>query len=129
MKQIFTVLVFLFFYTFAQAKDDLKLEGACYGDLIDGSRVSFYYYSNFNGCQKRSTAVIRFFINFEPVNYKGKRTFQNERDIYTFHGYRVSFKDSTGNTDGLFSYYDDYGWRRSVKVKCWIIDYEYEACQ
>lgn len=128
MKQIFTVLVFLFFATFAQASN-VKLEGACYGDLIDGSRVSFYYYSNFNGCQKRSTAVIRFFTKFEPVNYKGKRTFQNDRDIYTFDDYRVSFKDSTGNTDGIFSYYNDYGWRRSVKVKCVVLDYEFEACQ
>ena len=38
----------------------MKIEGSCSGTLVDGSPVSFVYYSNFNGCKKVNKAALTF---------------------------------------------------------------------
>jgi hypothetical protein len=130
MKLIFTVFIFLTLTlsAFAQAEDELKIEGKCNGNLADGTKVSFTYFSNFNGCQQKIRAAIQFAPNFGSGYYKGKREFEDSKDIYTMENYRVTFKDSTGNVSGIFSYLDIVGKRQSINVQCDIRDYEYDEC-
>ncbi|MBA2404819.1 MAG: hypothetical protein H0V66_08615 [Bdellovibrionales bacterium] len=129
MKQIFAFFILLSFSTFAQSQSELKVEGNCKGDLRDGSKVSFTYYSNFNGCQQKINAAIKLSPSFGSQYVKGKREFENSQDIYTMNDYRITFKDSTGNTSGVFSYLDVVGKRQSVDVQCEIRDYEYDECE
>ena len=130
MKFIFIAFIFLTltFSAFAQAEDELKMEGNCNGSLADGTKVSFTYYSNYNGCQQKIRAAIKFGQNFGSGYYKGKREFENRQDIYTVDTYRVTFKDMTGNISGIFSYLDVVGKRQSIDVQCEIRDYEYDEC-
>jgi hypothetical protein len=67
MKLIFIGFVFLLVLSltaYAQAEDELKVEGNCNGNLAEGTKVSFIYYSNFNGCQPKIRAAIKFAPNF-----------------------------------------------------------------
>lgn len=130
MKLIFTVLTLLSLSltVFAQAEDELKVEGNCSGTLADGTHLSFTYFSNFNGCQQNIRAAIQFNSNFGSGYYKGKRVFEESEDIYTIDSYKVTFKNSTGNVSGVFSYLDVVGKRQSLNVQCEIRDYEYDEC-
>ncbi len=129
MKQIFTCVLYvgLCFSAFAQ-ESEMKLEGSCHGNFSDGTPVSFTYYSDFNGCQQNINAAIKLSPNFGSQYFKGKRAFEDSKDIYTVETYRVTFKDSTGNTSGVFSYLDVVGHRQSITVQCEIRDYEYDEC-
>ena len=126
MKQIISGLVFLSLS--ALAESELKLEGSCHGNLFDGTQVSFTYYSNYDGCTQNIKAAIQFAPNFGSGHYKGKRAFEEGQDIYNIETYRVTFKDSTNNLGGVFSYLDVVGKRQSINIQCEIRDYEYDEC-
>lgn len=65
-------------------------------------------------------------------NLRGKRTFENDKDIYLFKSgrknHQLTFEDSTGNISGILEYSDLKGERHSITVQCVIRDYEYEEC-
>lgn len=136
MKQIFRTFIYfcLFLYlsalafAHAQAESEMKMEGRCNGTMASGTQVTFTYYSDFNGCQQNINAAIKFGPDFGSRYYKGKRAFENSQDIYTVDTYRVTFKDSTGNLGGIYSYLDVAGQRQSIPVECSILDYEYDEC-
>ncbi|HXH73420.1 MAG TPA: hypothetical protein VNJ08_00540 [Bacteriovoracaceae bacterium] len=112
---------------FAQAEDEMKLEGSCNGNYTNGKPVSFTYFSNFNGCQQKIKAAIKFAPDSGSQHHKGNRAFENNQDIYTLGTYQVSFADSTDIKEGIFSYLND-GKRESIIVKCVIRNYEYYEC-
>ncbi len=128
MKIIIICIVFmsLSLSAFAQ-EDEMKLEGTCTGNYDSGKKVKFTYFSNFDGCREKIMAALKFSPNSGARHYKGKRAFKKNQDIYTVGAYRVTFKNSTGNREGIFSYLDA-GIRKSIEVKCEIRDYEYYEC-
>lgn len=105
----------------------MKLEGTCAGNLADGTAVSFNYYSDFNGCKIDSKSAVTFSSGIEGL-YTGKRTLGAE-DVHSYPEHRLSFANSTGNTEGTLQYTDRQGSQQKVKVQCDVRDYEYaEEC-
>lgn len=128
MKTLILSLASFFIFSQAMAGSSLKVEGSCSGKLLDGSDVSYTYYSNFNGCKKVSTAGISFQDGKEGM-YTGTRSFTTSSDNYTFNSYKLSFKNSTGNTTGKFIYKDARtGKTKTVTLQCEVRDYEYGDC-
>lgn len=129
MKLLFTGLFLLGIVTFANAGGEQKLEGKCSGQLEDGSQVGFSYFSNYEGCQGNISSSIKFSSESGLGYHQGKRTFANQKDIYSFKSrYQLTFEDSTGNISGVLDYFDVQGERQSITVQCEIRDYEYEDC-
>lgn len=125
MKIFFSLVVMMFsFSTFATS---LHLEGSCSGKLLDGSPISFKYYSNFNGCQKVAAAGISYHEGRDNMN-TGTRSFTEKSDIYKFGTTRVVLANSTGNTSAKYRYTDKRGDRQSVILQCEVRDYEYGEC-
>lgn len=124
----FFLFLGLYLSAYAQVESEMKIEGKCNGTLTDGTQINFTYYSDFNGCQQNIRAAIKFGPDFGSRYYKGKRTFADSQDVYTVDTYRVTFKDSTGNLGGIYSYLDVAGKRHSIAVQCSIRDYEYDEC-
>ncbi len=107
----------------------LDIEGSCSGALLDGSSISYTYYSNYDGCRKVSRAAITFTSGLRG-HYRGRRSFTATEDIYSFHGgYKLIFANSTGNTSGTLVYPDEAsGEKKSVILKCSIRNNEYADC-
>lgn len=130
----FLLIVFSFvvltLVTNAKAADSgsaMKLEGSCTGNLADGTAVSFNYYSDYNGCIDTSKSAVTFTSGIEGL-FTGERKL-GEKDVHTYPQHRLSFANSTGNTEGTLHYTDAQGARQSVKVLCDVRDYEYaEEC-
>lgn len=130
---ILIVLSFLVLNLVTNAKaatdkgSSMKLEGTCTGTLADGSAVSFNYYSDFNGCGYKSKSAVTFTSGIEGL-FTGKRVL-GEKDVHTYPQHRLTFANSTGNTEGTLHYTDAQGARQSVQVLCDVRDYEYaEEC-
>lgn len=102
---------------------EMKLEGACTGILVDGTPVSFNYYSDFNGCGDTSKSAVTFTSGIEGL-FTGERVL-GEKDVHTYPQHRLTFANSTGNTDGTLQYTDSEGTKQNVQVQCDIRDYEY----
>lgn len=107
----------------------LDIEGSCSGALLDGSSISYTYYSNYDGCRKVSRAAITFTSGLRG-HYRGKRSFTTTEDIYSFHGgFKLIFANSTGNTSGTLVYPDEAsGEKKSVILQCSIRNNEYADC-
>jgi len=107
----------------------LDIEGSCSGALLDGTSVSYTYYSNYDGCRKVSRAAITFTSGLHG-HYKGKRSFTTTEDIYSFRGgFKLIFANSTGNTSGTLVYPDEpSGQKKSVTLQCSIRNNEYADC-
>lgn len=118
--KIFFALLISSFTTIAQAAN-MDFQGRCRGTTNDGTKVSFKYYSDFNGCSEKSNAGIVWSRGGELLT--GKRTFTETKDIYTFKSARIEFKNSTGNTGGTL-----YVGKDKIKLACEIRDYEYGEC-
>lgn len=134
MKHFFLiVLSFLILNLVTNAKADdsgssMKIEGSCTGTLADGTAVSFTYYSDFNGCQDVSKSAVTFTSGIEGL-FTGERTFTETKDIHTYSQYKLSFANSTGNTQGVLRYTDAQGSKQTTQVQCDVRDYEYaEDC-
>ena len=122
MKVFALILFVALFSRLSQASNSLKIEGSCSGSFKDGSPVSFTYYSDFDGCKEKSQAAISFTEGVEGLEM-GERQFIKNRDVYSFKDGRLSFANSTGNTEGILEL------KEKVKVSCEIRDYEYaEEC-
>jgi hypothetical protein len=133
MKQILLIaisFVVLSLVTHARAAETgtaMKLEGTCTGNLADGTTVSLNYYSDYNGCKDVSKSAVTFTSGIEGL-FTGERSLGN-KDVYTYPQHRLTFANSTGNTEGTLLYTDAQGARQSVKLLCDVRDYEYaEAC-
>jgi hypothetical protein len=119
----------LLFYVFllgstAYASSPMKIEGSCKGTLINGTQVSYKYFSNFDGCKKISQASVSFTSGLQG-RFKGKRSFTETQDIYDMKGgYKLIFNNSTGNTSGTLLYPKN----QSVTTQCEVRDYEYSDC-
>lgn len=138
MKFLFLALCLLGIVSLANAGEPQKQEGQCGGKLEDGSEISFSYFSNYNGCQTNIAGSIHFSPESDLESRKGKRSFTDQKDIYSFRSghrilksevYRLTFANSTGNTSGVFDYFDAQGAKQSVTVQCLIHDYEYDDCR
>jgi hypothetical protein len=105
----------------------LKTEGACSGNLADGTPVSFNYYSNFNGCKKVNKGAITFHTGIDGL-FTGSRTFKASKDVYNFPRHDLTLNDSTGNTSAKLGYRDADNKRHTVTVQCEVRDYEYSDC-
>lgn len=132
MKQLFLILLsFLIFNIISTASaatgSSMKTEGSCTGNMVDGTVVSFTYYSNFNGCKKISKSAVSFNSGIDGL-FTGSRSFKNGFDIYSFPKHGLIFADSTGNTSGKLRYTDEAQNRQVVEVQCEIRDYEYTDC-
>lgn len=132
MKMFFIGLFLFGMISFANARGELKLEGKCTGVLENGSAVGFSYFSDYEGCQGNISSSIKFSSESGMGNLKGKRTFENDKDIYSFKSgrknHQLTFEDSTGNISGVLEYSDMKGDRHSITVQCEIRDYEYGEC-
>lgn len=131
--KLFFIGLFLFGnISFAHARGEQKLEGKCTGQLENGSPVGFSYFSDYEGCQGNISSSIKFSSESGMGNLRGKRTFENDKDIYLFKSgrknHQLTFEDSTGNISGILEYSDLKGERHSITVQCVIRDYEYEEC-
>jgi hypothetical protein len=104
-----------------------KIEGSCNGGLVNGTPVSFTYYSDYNGCQKISKSAVTFTSGFEGL-FTGNRKFKNGKDLYSFPKHGLSFANSTGNTSGELRYTDEANTRQVITVQCEVRDYEYSEC-
>ena len=105
----------------------MKVEGTCSGNLADGTAVSFTYYSDFDGCKNESKSAVTFNSGIEGL-YTGKRALA-DKDVHSYPQHRLTFANSTGNTEGTLQYTDHQGARQTVKVQCDVRDYEYaEEC-
>ena len=104
----------------------MNFEGTCSGTLRDGTEISFKYFLNFNGCTPRATAGLTYTKGMEGL-LTGTRSFTDDKDLYSFPQTSVTFANSTGNTSGIFKYFDGR-YTRSVKVQCDVRDYEYSDC-
>lgn len=124
-----TCLALLGLTTFAHAVNALKLEGSCAGKLVNGKAVKFNYFSDFNGCLRKSHAALRFDSGMSGY-FLGKRTFSKGEDIYSFdkEPVKLILGDSTGNTGGRFQYLDSKNVSRIIILKCQVRDYEYGEC-
>lgn len=100
---------------------ELNYQGQCTGE-----NISFTYYSDYDGQKKQSHAAISFNSGREGLQ-TGKRSFQGNKDIYQFEDVKLTFKNSTGNTTGLYTYVDetDGKTKRTIQLQCEIRDYEY----
>jgi hypothetical protein len=107
----------------------LDIEGSCSGALLDGTSVSYTYYSNYDGCRKVSRAAITFTSGLRG-HYRGKRSFTTTEDIYSFRGgFKLIFANSTGNTSGTLVYPDEpSGEKKFVTLQCSIRNNEYADC-
>jgi hypothetical protein len=107
----------------------LDIEGSCSGALLDGTSVSYTYYSNYDGCRKVSRAAITFTSGLRG-HYRGKRSFTTTEDIYSFRGgFKLIFANSTGNTSGTLVYPDEAsGEKKFVTLQCSIRNNEYADC-
>lgn len=128
----FLVVVISFFFlniiSIAHASEGaMKQEGSCAGTLLDGSPVSFNYYSDFDGCADKSKSAVTFTSGLEGL-ITGERSFSKSKDNYNFTGHKISFPDSTGNTSGSFTYTDPNGVKQTVELACDVRDYEYVDC-
>lgn len=132
MKFFCAGLILFGIVSFANASGDQKLEGKCSGRFADGLQVGFSYFSNYEGCQGNISSSIKFTSESGLGFHKGKRTFENQKDIYSFNSqqdiYQLTFEDSTGNISGVLDYFDLQGERQSITVQCEIRDYEYGDC-
>jgi len=106
---------------------ELKPEGNCSGQLLDGTEVSLAYYSDFDGCQKVSRSAITFQSGIEGLT-TGSRAFKGENDVYNFPKYKLTFQNSTGNTSGTLEYRDTNRDLQSVELQCEVRDYEFPDC-
>ena len=112
----------------AFAGTSMKVEGSCSGKLLDGTDISYTYYSNFNGCKKISTSAVSFQSGIEGL-FTGTRSFTDSSDNYSFTNYKIVFKNSTGNTTGKLTYKDARtGKSKTVTLQCEVRDYEYGDC-
>lgn len=113
--------------TNTEAGSSMKLEGTCTGSLADGTEVGMNYYSDFDGCKKTSKSAVTFTSGIEGL-FTGTRTLAQE-DVHSYPQHRLTFANSTGNTEGTLQYTDTQGVKQSVKVLCDVRDYEYaEEC-
>lgn len=113
--------------SFSYIGSSLKVEGSCSGTLKDGTAVRFEYFSDFDGCKASRRSALRYKRGMEGL-LTGTRRFQGNRDVHTYPQHKLSFKNSTGNTSGLFTYRDENGRNQTITVKCLIRDYEYDEC-
>lgn len=131
MKKFAVVVLSFLFLSFISsafgAEGAMKHEGSCSGTLLDGSPVSFNYYSDFDGCTDKSKSAVTFTSGLEGL-LTGERSFSKSKDNYKFNGYKISFPDSTGNTSGSFTYTDANGERQTVELACEVRDYTYGDC-
>ena len=105
-----------------------KIEGSCSGNLVDGTAVSFTYYSNFDGCSKVSKSSLAFHSGIEGL-ITGSRTFPGNKDYYNFPRNDLTLSNSTGNTFAKFGYRDSYNVRHVISVQCDVRDYTYDDCE
>lgn len=127
MMFLFGVL-FVCLASFAHASEAQKLEGSCHGKLADNTLISFSYYSDYDGCHPNIAGTIKFSSASGLGRHRGSRAFSDQKDIYSFRGYRLTFLDSTGNVSGDLEYIDKHGLRQSVSVDCQVNDFEYVEC-
>ena len=106
---------------------ELKVEGSCNGQLLDGTEVNLAYYSDFDGCQKVSRSAITFQAGLEGLT-TGSRAFKGDKDVYNFPKYKLTFLNSTGNTSGTLEYRDANKDLQSVELQCEVRDYEFPEC-
>lgn len=134
MKFIISSL-FLLTASLSFAGTNLKLEGTCNGSFKNGTPVSFTYHSNFNGCKNTSTGAIAFTDGSGKV-LTGVRTL-GSKDVYSFkikegkktrEHVRLTFANSTGNTEGSIRYLNENNKIQTATVSCEIRDYEYGDC-
>ena len=104
-----------------------KIEGSCTGSLVDGTSVSFTYYSNFDGCKKVSKCSLAFHSGIEGL-ITGSRSFPGNKDYYNFRRNDLTLLNSTGNTSAQFGYRDSNNARHVISVQCEVRDYTYEDC-
>lgn len=127
MKTLIVSIITLSFSSLSYGSS-LKIEGTCSGKLADGSDISYTYYSNFNGCKKKSVAAVNFTSGIEGL-FTGTRSFTRSSDIYAFNGYKLIFANSTGNTTGKLNYKDiETNKTKTVTLQCEVRDYEYNDC-
>lgn len=126
MNKTFIFLSLLSLSGFAAAGAEMKLEGNCHGK-VRGEEVTLKYFSTFDGCINKSKAKV---VMTTPKlrNLKGTRSIEKGFDTYSFSGFWLVFKDSTGNTQGEYRYRGAGGVVKSVQLNCEIRDYEYSEC-
>jgi hypothetical protein len=110
--------------------NSMNLEGKCQGKLADNRTIEFTYYSDFDGCKEKSQAGITF--SSEVLGHgllTGVRSFTETVDNYAFKNKNLTFKNSTGNTGGEFTYRDSMNQVKTIPVTCQIRNYEYAPCQ
>lgn len=128
MKTLILTASTLLFIANVEAGSSMKVEGTCSGKLPDGSDISYTYYSDFDGCAKKSGAAVNFTSGVEGL-FTGKRSFTEKDDNYHFDDYQLTFANSTGNTTGKLTYTDLItGKKQSVTLQCEVRDYEYTDC-
>ncbi len=141
MKKIFFSSIFFILsfavVEFSHAGVSMKLEGTCRATQLDRTVKTFKYFSSFNGCKNKSSAAYTTKTGDSVLT--GVREFVGDKDVYTFSTgtvedtIRLTFANSTGNTSGTMTYYDDTlgeqaPRKRTIKVTCEIRDYEYAEC-
>ncbi len=134
--KLFIGMLALMMVSFASAGTAQKLEGQCSGLMEDNTQISFSYYSNYEGCSGKIAGSIKFSAESGLGLHKGKRTFENQKDIYSFQSkvssgkevYRLTFEDSTGNISGVLDYFDTHGEKQTITVQCVIRDFHYDDC-
>ncbi|MFP5384777.1 MAG: hypothetical protein ACLGHN_01770 [Bacteriovoracia bacterium] len=133
MKHLFLIalgFVLLNLVTHAEAAESgkgssMKVEGSCSGTLLDGTAVSFNYYSDFDGIKEISKSAMAFTEGLDGL-FTGTRTFKNDNDTYSFPGYKLTLVNSTGNTSAKITYIDMDDNTQTVELPCDVRDYTYE---
>ncbi len=134
MSRIVSFFVFVLISSMASASE-MKQEGSCKGIDVDGTPISFTYFSGFNGCQNKSEAAITFAEDSSQAGlFTGIRMIQNGEDKYSFTRSNkrgqpslwLVFADSSENTQGVFKHRKANGKITSVTLECEIRQYEYD---
>jgi hypothetical protein len=115
----------------SQKSTSMNYQGSCNGTSANNAPIHFKYYSDFDGCKEKSTAAISYNDAGEDRGLvTGSRTLKGEKDLYLFAENKLTFENSTGNTNGTFSYQnEETGEREEVIVQCEVRDYSYvEEC-
>jgi hypothetical protein len=125
--RIFLITAILTVLPHAQAA--LQIERSCQGMMEDGSKVSARFFSNFDGC--RSDVMGAVVLSVTPdggpdVMLLGKRSFVNDRDVYSFYeGFQADFDTSPRSVEGVMQVDLE-----TIALKCdEVWQYNYEECE
>ncbi len=141
MKNLFQIAVLVLAHSsvlapLANANVTL-FEGSCEGKMANGEVLSLKIHSDFDGCKRKSTAVIA--VDSETVGDEetlmiGARTFTNNYDVYTikegrFQILKLTFPNTTGARNAVAEVqFEQQSQKDIVSMKCQMRSYEYEAC-